>query len=119
MHKHSTTWVPHVLLTPLFLFPSRGLIPSKKYFWLSDEPLEHAQLSGYLASEKLKDIAHPNAAHATQTGKGLMFGAKRAEDKHHPQSIFNLVCATGRYRSSIRADVRFPILGRCDRRSEG
>ncbi len=69
----------------------RGLIFSKKYFWLSDAPLEHAHLSGYLSNEKSKDIAHPNAAHATQTGKGLLFYAKRAEDKDHPQGIFNLV----------------------------
>lgn len=69
----------------------RGLIFSKKYFWLSDAPVEHGQLSGYLSNEKSKDIAHPNAAHATQTGKGLLFYAKRSEDKGHPQVIFNLV----------------------------
>lgn len=69
----------------------RGLIFSKKYFWLSDAPVEHGQLSGYLSNEKSKDIAHPNAAHATQTGKGLLFYAKRSEDKGHPQGIFNLV----------------------------
>lgn len=74
------------------MFPSlRGLIFSKKYFWLSDAPLEHGHLSGYLSNEKSKDIAHPNAAHASQTGKGLLFYAKRVEDKGHPQGIFNLV----------------------------
>lgn len=72
----------------------KGLIFSKKYFWLSDAPLEHEQLSGYLSNEKSKDIAHPNAAHATQTGKGLLFYAKRAEDKGHPQGMFNLADAT-------------------------
>ena len=71
----------------------RGLIFSKKYFWLSDSPLEHKHLSAYLGNEKSKDIAHPNAAHAQQTGKGLLFFAKRAEDKDHPQGIFNLVSA--------------------------
>ena len=69
----------------------RGLIFTKKYFWLSDAPLEHEHLSGYLSNEKSKDIANPNAAHATQTGKGLLFYAKRAEDKGHPQGMFNLV----------------------------
>lgn len=69
----------------------RGLIFTKKYFWLSDAPLEHEHLSGYLSNEKSKDVAHPNAAHATQTGKGLLFYAKRAEDKGHPQGMFNLV----------------------------
>ena len=33
---------------------------SKKFFWFSDEPLEHKHLSGYLSSEKA-DIAHRNA----------------------------------------------------------
>lgn len=69
----------------------RGLIFSKKYFWLSDAPLEHGHLSSYLSNEKNKDLAHPNVAHATQTGKGLLFFAKRAEDKGHPQGIINLV----------------------------
>lgn len=72
-------------------FLLRGLIFSKKYFWLSDAPLEHKHLSAYLGNEKSKDIAHSNAAHAQQTGKGLLFFAKRAEDKDHPQGIFNLV----------------------------
>ena len=71
---------------------SRGLLPSKKYFWFSDAPLEAKHLTAYLSShEKAKEIAHPNAAHAQQTGKGLLFFAKRAEDKDHPQGIFNLV----------------------------
>lgn len=73
----------------------RGLIFTKKYFWFSDAPLEHKHLSAYLGNEKSKDIAHPNAAHAQQTGKGLLFFAKRAEDKDHPQGIFNLVRTYG------------------------
>ena len=36
-------------------------------------------------------MANPNAAHATQTGKGLLFYAKRAEDRGNPQGLFNLV----------------------------
>lgn len=68
----------------------KGLIFSKKYFWFSDAPLEHKHLTAYLGNEKSKDIGHANAAHANQTGKGLMFFAKRAEDKEHPQGMFNL-----------------------------
>lgn len=75
-------------LTGLYLY--RGLFISKKFFWFSDEPLEQKHLSSYLSSEK-PDIAHRNAAHATQTGKGLLCFAKRAEDKGHPAGIFNLV----------------------------
>ncbi|KAL9126474.1 MAG: hypothetical protein Q9217_004473 [Psora testacea] len=90
----------------------KGLIFSKKYFWLSDAPLEDKHLSAYIGNEKAKDIAHANAAHATQTGKGLLFYAKRAEDKDHPQGILNLVIFLSpsvAYRqdtdSSIQADM--------------
>ena len=69
---------------------SRSLIFQKKFFWFSDEPLEHKHLTTYLGNEK-SDLAHRNAAHATQTGKGLLFFAKRAEDKNHPSGILNLV----------------------------
>ncbi len=70
----------------------RSLISSKKYFWFSEEPVESKQLSEYLRNEK-PDAAtvHHNVAHASQTGKGLLFYAKRAEDKDHPVGIFNLV----------------------------
>lgn len=64
---------------------------SKKFFWFSDEPVEHKHLTDYLRGEKATDIARPNAAHASQTGKGLLFFAKRAEDKPQPQGIINLV----------------------------
>lgn len=69
----------------------RSLMYSKKFFWFSDEPVEHKHLTGYLRGEKATDIARPNAAHASQTGKGLLFFAKRAEDKPQPQGIINLV----------------------------
>ncbi|KAL8777509.1 MAG: hypothetical protein Q9203_002605 [Teloschistes exilis] len=68
----------------------KSLIYSKKFFWFGDEPVEHKYLSDYLRGEKATDIARPNAAHATQTGKGLLFFAKRAEDKPQPQGIINL-----------------------------
>ncbi|KAL9604534.1 MAG: hypothetical protein Q9219_000499 [cf. Caloplaca sp. 3 TL-2023] len=68
----------------------KSLMYSKKFFWFTEEPLEHKHLSDYLRGEKATDIARPNAAHATQTGKGLLFFAKRAEDKPQPQGIINL-----------------------------
>ncbi|KAL8948390.1 MAG: hypothetical protein Q9222_005417 [Ikaeria aurantiellina] len=68
----------------------KSLIYSKKYFWFGDEPVEHKHLTEFLRSEKATDIARPNAAHATQTGKGLLFFAKRVEDKPQPQGIINL-----------------------------
>ena len=77
-----------ILNNRLHLF--RSLIFQKKFFWFSDEPLEHKHLTNYLGNEK-SDLAHRNAAHATQTGKGLLFFAKRAEDKNHPAGILNLV----------------------------
>ena len=48
--------------------------------------------SEYLSSGK-PDAAtvHHNVAHASQTGKGLLFYAKRAEDKDHPLGVLNLV----------------------------
>ena len=69
---------------------TRSLIFSKKFFWLSDEPVESNSLSSYISNEKA-DVGHRNAAHASQTGKGLLFFAKRAEDKNHPAGILNLV----------------------------
>lgn len=62
---------------------------SKKFFWFSDEPIEPKQLSEYLRAEK--PDTHHNVAHASQTGKGLLFFAKRVEDKDHPAGILNLV----------------------------
>lgn len=66
---------------------------SKKFFWFGDEPVEHKYLDEYLRSEKSDHITRPNAAHAAQTGQGLLFFAKRAEDKPQPQGIINLVRA--------------------------
>lgn len=45
-------------------------------------------------------------AHATQTGKGLLYYTKRAEDKGHPSAILNLVSILSLPISSI-ADLRF------------
>ncbi|KAL8917170.1 MAG: hypothetical protein Q9172_005962 [Xanthocarpia lactea] len=72
----------------------KSLMYSKKFFWFGDEPVEHKHLTEYLRGEKATDVARPNAAHASQTGKGLLFFAKRAEDKPQPQGIINLADIT-------------------------
>ena len=63
---------------------------AKRHFWFSDDAVEVKQLNQYFQHEKLS-VAHPTAAWASQTGKGLLFVAKRAEDKAHPTGIINLV----------------------------
>ncbi|MCJ1314197.1 hypothetical protein MMC25_007877 [Agyrium rufum] len=71
-----------------------GLIKSfrfiKEFFWFSDEAAEPTTLSGYVRAHDKPEIGAHNAAHATQTGKGLLFHAKRAEDKPTPSGILNL-----------------------------
>lgn len=70
----------------------RHLISSKRYFWFSEEPVEPKHFSEYLSSGKPDPATvHHNVAHASQTGKGLLFYAKRAEDKDHPVGVLNLV----------------------------
>lgn len=61
------------------------------YFWLDDAPSSGESLASYIRSKDLK-TAHPNTAWAQQTGKGLLFYAKRVEDKSSPIGIINLVC---------------------------
>jgi hypothetical protein len=60
---------------------------------LDDAPSSPESLNAYIRSKDLKDLksAHPNAAWAEETGKGLLFYAKRAEDKSTPAGIINLV----------------------------
>ncbi|KAF7508708.1 hypothetical protein GJ744_008955 [Endocarpon pusillum] len=62
---------------------------SKRFFWFNDEAFKTDTLDAYLRAEKA-EIAHPNAAWAHETGKGLLFFAKRAEDKAAPAGILNL-----------------------------
>ncbi|KAI5301130.1 hypothetical protein KEM55_002277 [Ascosphaera atra] len=62
---------------------------SKRHFWLGDEPVDHKNLLGYLQNEK-HHTAHHNTAWASQTGHGLLFYAKRAEDKIAPHGVINL-----------------------------
>lgn len=52
--------------------------------------MEGKNLSVFHQNEK-PAVANPIAAWASQTGKGLLFYTKRAEDKATPAGIFNLV----------------------------
>jgi hypothetical protein len=73
---------------------------AKRFFYFNDEAVESKQLSVFRQNEKAA-VANPTAAWATQTGKGLLFFTKRAEDKATPAGIFNLV-------RSITDDNRSP-----------
>jgi hypothetical protein len=54
-------------------------------------------LATFLRQEKEKaDAKHSSAAWARETGKGLLFYAKRAEDKAAPAGIINLVSKTNK-----------------------
>ncbi|RFU24486.1 hypothetical protein B7463_g11853, partial [Scytalidium lignicola] len=61
---------------------------SKRYFYFSEKPVESKQLLVFLQNEK-PAVAHPIAAWASQTGKGLLFFTKPA-----PTNIFNLADIT-------------------------
>jgi hypothetical protein len=65
---------------------SRGFYFSKRHFWFTDAAAEIKQLDKAHAT-------HATTAWATQTGKGLLFWAKRSEDKdkNSPFGIINLV----------------------------
>ncbi|KUL91492.1 hypothetical protein ZTR_01609 [Talaromyces verruculosus] len=71
-----------------------GLVKSfrftKRFFYFSEDAVEAKNLTSYLVSEKSSAAAQRTAAWATQTGKGLLFLTKRAEDKATPAGIFNL-----------------------------
>lgn len=69
---------------------NRGLRFAKRFFYFSDDAVESKQLSAFHQNEKAA-VANPIAAWASQTGKGLLFFTKRAEDKASPAGIFNLV----------------------------
>jgi hypothetical protein len=63
---------------------------SKKYFWLGEEAVPAANLREYLRGEK-PEVAHSVAAWSTQTGKGLLYFVKHADNKEHPAGVLNLV----------------------------
>jgi len=68
----------------------RGLRFAKRFFYFNEEAVESKHLSVFHQNEKAT-VANPIAAWASQTGKGLLFFTKRAEDKTTPAGIFNLV----------------------------
>ena len=84
---------------------------SKKFFWFSEEPVKSENLTTYVRETKA-DIAHPTAAWASQTGKGLLFYAKRAEDKATPAGIIKLVSYITFLFCQPRSNIRLS-LGRC------
>jgi len=63
---------------------------SKKYFWFGEEPVASSNLTEYLRGEK-PEVAHPVVAWSSQTGKGLLFFVKHADQKEHPAGVLNLV----------------------------
>lgn len=71
-------------------YHNRGLRFAKRFFYFHDDAVEAKQLSAFHQNEK-PAVANPIAAWASQTGKGLLFLTKRAEDKATPAGIFNLV----------------------------
>ena len=70
----------------------RSLRFSKKYFWLGKEAVPSKDLHNYLRGEK-PEHAHPNAAWSSQTGEGLLYFSKSADQKATPAGIINLVCS--------------------------
>lgn len=69
----------------------RSLRFSKKYFWLGKEAVLPKDLHQYLRGEK-PEHTHHNAAWSSQTGEGLLYFSKSAEQKATPAGIINLVC---------------------------
>ncbi|KAJ5871698.1 uncharacterized protein N7529_004051 [Penicillium soppii] len=67
----------------------KGFRFAKRFFYFNEEAVESKQLSVFHQNEKAA-VANPIAAWASQTGKGLLFLTKRAEDKATPAGIFNL-----------------------------
>ncbi|KAL4920255.1 Pleckstrin homology domain-containing protein [Aspergillus aurantiobrunneus] len=75
-------------------YKAPGLVKSlrfaKRFFYFSDDAVESKQLAVYRGNEK-PAVANPIVAWASQTGKGLLFITKRAEDKATPAGIISLV----------------------------
>ena len=75
----------------------RKFIFTKHFFWFSEEASTTESLATFLRQEKEKaDTKHSSAAWARESGKGLLFYAKRAEDKAAPAGIINLVSKTNK-----------------------
>lgn len=84
--------VPEIISEGYLEFKPHGLLhfmSTKRYFFVQDEPVTAESLTGYLKKEK-PEVAHPTAAHASQTGKGLLFFSKSEALKATPVGIINL-----------------------------
>ncbi|KAH4208962.1 hypothetical protein HBH98_177170 [Parastagonospora nodorum] len=82
---------------------------SKKYFWFGEEAVPATNLREYLRGEK-PEVAHPVAAWSSQTGKGLLYFVKHAEQKEHPAGVLNLAYATDLHKDGADA-FAFKISG--------
>jgi hypothetical protein len=66
-------------------------------------------LREYLRGEK-PEVAHPVAAWSSQTGKGLLYFVKHADQKEHPAGVLNLAYATDLHKDGADA-FAFKISG--------
>ncbi|KAF2869969.1 Pleckstrin homology domain-containing protein [Massariosphaeria phaeospora] len=66
---------------------------AKKHFWFGEEPVPASSLSQYLRGEKA-EVAHPVAAWSSQTGKGLLYFVKHADQTESPAGVINLADVT-------------------------
>jgi hypothetical protein len=82
---------------------------SKKYFWFGEEPVPSSNLREYLRGEK-PEVAHPVAAWSSQTGKGLLYFVKHADQKEHPAGVLNLAYASDLHKDGTIA-FAFKISG--------
>ncbi|KAH7414130.1 Pleckstrin homology domain-containing protein [Phaeosphaeria sp. MPI-PUGE-AT-0046c] len=82
---------------------------SKKYFWFGEAPVASANLREYLRGEK-PEVAHSVVAWASQTGKGLLYFVKHADQKEHPAGVLNLAYATDLHKDGTQA-FAFKISG--------
>jgi len=82
---------------------------SKKYFWFGEEAVPASNLREYLRGEK-PETAHSVAAWSSQTGKGLLYFVKHADQKEHPAGVLNLAYATDLTKDGVNA-FHFKISG--------
>ncbi|KAH7080518.1 Pleckstrin homology domain-containing protein [Paraphoma chrysanthemicola] len=82
---------------------------SKKYFWFGEESVPASNLREYLRGEK-PEIAHGVAAWSSQTGKGLLYFVKHADQKENPAGVLNLAYADNLHKDGTVA-FAFKISG--------
>jgi hypothetical protein len=91
------------------LTPCSAFRFAKKYFWFGEEAVPATNLREYLRGEK-PEVAHPVAAWSSQTGKGLLYFVKHADQKEHPAGALNLAYATDLHKDGANA-FAFKISG--------